>query len=45
MRRAITKYTDLVGLTPEKFLNGFLKYFPVDPSIRTPRESRIDLMP
>jgi hypothetical protein len=31
MRRPITKDSDLVGLTPEKFLNGFLKYFLVDP--------------
>jgi hypothetical protein len=30
MRRAIAKYTDLVGLTSEKFLNGSLKYFLVD---------------
>ncbi len=24
---AIAKYATLVGLTPEKFLNGFLKFF------------------
>jgi hypothetical protein len=27
---ALTKYSDLAGQTPEKFLNGFLNYFLAD---------------
>jgi hypothetical protein len=39
LRWVIAKFTDMVGLTPEKVLNGSFKYFLVDPQAE---ESRID---